>query len=106
MSIFNNNVVYPVSSDDNGINIKPELMEKEKLYHYVFNNKVLLLFKDSQDFLNCYEIEEENWIDISLKEILILSLSGFKKLCANVNPSPDSLNGEVISDSSIKSGTT
>ena len=51
-------MVYPISSDDNGLNIKPELMEKEKLYHHVFKDKVLLLFKDSQDFLNCYEIED------------------------------------------------
>ncbi|MBI2111853.1 MAG: hypothetical protein HYT44_05770 [Nitrosarchaeum sp.] len=56
-------MVYPVSSDDAGLNIKPELMEKEKLYHYVFKNKVLLLFKDSQDFLNCYEIEEEDLVN-------------------------------------------
>ncbi|MFB5604807.1 MAG: hypothetical protein ACE5R5_02475 [Nitrosarchaeum sp.] len=56
-------MVYPVSSDDNGITIKPELMEKEKLYHYLFKNKVLLLFKDSQDFLNCYEIEEEDLVN-------------------------------------------
>ena len=54
---------YPVSADDSGINIKPELMEKEKLYHYVFKNKVLLLFKDLQDFLNCYEIEEEELVN-------------------------------------------
>jgi hypothetical protein len=56
-------MVYPVSSDDNGIHIKPELMEKEKLYHHVFKNKVLLLFKDSQDFLNCYEIEEVDLVN-------------------------------------------
>ena len=56
-------MAYPVSSDDNGLNIKQELMEKEKLYHYVFKNKVLLLFKDSQDFLNCYEIEEEDLVN-------------------------------------------
>ena len=54
---------YPISSDDNDISIKPELMEKEKLYHYVFKNKILLLFKDSQDFLNCYEIEEEDLVN-------------------------------------------
>ncbi|MBI3254472.1 MAG: hypothetical protein HYZ55_00910, partial [Nitrosarchaeum sp.] len=46
-----------------GLNIKPELMEKEKLYHHVFKNKVLLLFKDSQDFRNCYEIEEEDLVN-------------------------------------------
>jgi hypothetical protein len=54
---------YPISSDENGIKIRPELMEKEKLYHHILQNKVLLLFKDSQDFLNCYEIEEETLVN-------------------------------------------
>ncbi len=54
---------YPISSDENGINIKPELMEKEKIYYYEFKGKILLLFKDSQDFLNCYEIEEEDLVN-------------------------------------------
>lgn len=54
---------YPVSANDSGINIKPENMEKEKLYHCVFKDKVLLFFKDSQDMLNCYEIEEKTLVD-------------------------------------------
>lgn len=53
----------PVSSDDTGLKIKPELMEKEKLYHHVFKDKVILLFKDSQDFLNCYEIEDSDLVN-------------------------------------------
>lgn len=61
--MFNTRMAYPVSSDDNGINIKPELMEKEKLYHHVFKDKVLLLFKDSKDFLNCYEIEDTELVN-------------------------------------------
>jgi hypothetical protein len=47
---------YPVSADENGVNLKPEKMEKEKLYHCIFKNKAMLIFKDSQDVLNCYEI--------------------------------------------------
>ena len=54
---------YPVSTGDDGINIKPEKMQKEKLYHCIFKNKVLLVFKDSQDVLNCYEIEEESLVN-------------------------------------------
>ena len=54
---------YPVSIDENGVNLKPEKMEKEKLYHCIFKNKVILVFKDSQDFLNCYEIEEEDLVN-------------------------------------------
>jgi hypothetical protein len=54
---------YPVSIDENGVNLKPEKMEKEKLYHCIFKNKVILVFKDSRDFLNCYEIEEEDLVN-------------------------------------------
>ena len=54
---------YPLSTSNDGINIKPEKMEKEKLYHCVFKNKILLVFKDSQDVLNCYEIEEQDLVN-------------------------------------------
>ena len=48
---------YPVSADENGVNFNPDKMEKEKLYHCIFKNKAMLVFKDSQDVMNCYEIE-------------------------------------------------
>ncbi len=54
---------YPVSADENGLNLKPEKMEKEKLYHCIFKNKAFLVFKDSQGVLNCYEIEEEDLVE-------------------------------------------
>ncbi len=54
---------YPVSADENGLKLKPEKMEKEKLYHCIFKNKVFLIFKDSQDVLNCYEIEQEDLVE-------------------------------------------
>ena len=28
-------------------------------YHCIFNDKVVLLFKDQNEILNCYEIEDE-----------------------------------------------
>jgi hypothetical protein len=54
---------YPISSDENGVNLKPEKMEKEKLYHCIFKNKAILIFKDFQDVLNCYEIEEVDLVE-------------------------------------------
>jgi len=54
---------YPVSADENGLKLKPEKMQKEKLYHCIFKNKAFLIFKDSQDVLNCYEIEQENLVE-------------------------------------------
>jgi hypothetical protein len=54
---------YPVTVDENGLNLKPENMEIEKLYHCIFKEKLMLVFKDSQDMLNCYEIEEKELVD-------------------------------------------
>ena len=54
--------MYPVSTGDDGIKIQPEKMEREKLYHCVFQDKVLLFYKDIQDVLNCYEIEEKDLV--------------------------------------------
>jgi len=54
---------YPVSADENGLNLKLEKMEKEKLYHCIFKNKAFLIFKDSLDVLNCYEIEQEDLVE-------------------------------------------
>jgi len=56
-------VTNPITASDDGIKIKPELMEKEKLYHCIFQDKVLLVYKDSQDILNCYEIEENELVE-------------------------------------------
>ena len=54
---------YPVSVDENGVNFKPEKMEKEKLYHCIFKDKAILVFKDFQDIMNCYEIEEPDLVE-------------------------------------------
>ncbi len=53
----------PISFDVDGIKIKPEKMEKEKLYHCLFKNKVVIFYKDAQEILNCYEIEETEIVD-------------------------------------------
>ena len=53
----------PISSNDEGVKIKPELMEKEKLYHCIFKNKLILFFKDEEEILNCYEIEESDLVE-------------------------------------------
>ena len=55
-------MIYPISAEKDGVKIKPELMEKEKMYHCIFNDKVVLIFKDQNEILNCYEIEDEQII--------------------------------------------
>tara|TARA_B100000029_G_scaffold336411_1_gene328515 strand:+ start:1596 stop:1844 length:249 start_codon:yes stop_codon:yes gene_type:complete len=54
---------YPIEVNDDGVKLKPEIMEPEKLYHCVFKEKIILVFKDHQDFLNCFEIEEKELVD-------------------------------------------
>jgi len=56
-------MTYPLIAEKEGIKIKPEHMEKEKLYHCIFNEKAVLVYKDSQDVMNCFEIEEKVLVD-------------------------------------------
>ena len=53
----------PIEANNDGVKLKPEIMENEKIYHCVFKEKVILVFKDHQDFLNCLEIEEKEIVD-------------------------------------------
>ena len=50
---------YPLSSEKDGIKIKPDKMQPETLYHCIFQNKIMLVYKDQNEILNCYEIVEE-----------------------------------------------
>lgn len=54
----------PISVDDGGLKIKPELMKQDRIYHCVYENRALLFFLDEQKFLNCYEIDEPELVDI------------------------------------------
>lgn len=58
---------YPVTAEPEGVKINPEKMEIDKLYHCVFKDKVILFFKDQNDMLNCYEIDEKELVD-SIKQ--------------------------------------
>ena len=53
----------PIEVNADGVKLKPEIMETEKLYHCIFKEKVILVFKDHQDFLNCFEIEEQEIVN-------------------------------------------
>ena len=49
---------YPLSSGKDGIKIQPDKMQPETLYHCLFQNKVMLVYKDQNEILNCYEIDD------------------------------------------------
>jgi len=60
-------VDYPVTAEPEGVKIKPEKMVTDKLYYCIYKDKVVLFYKDDQDLLNCYEIEEKELVD-SIKQ--------------------------------------
>ena len=49
---------YPIVAKDDGIVIKIEKMEVDKIYHCIYQDKVFLFFKDEQELLNCYEVQD------------------------------------------------
>ena len=48
----------PVESESEGIKLRPEKMETEKIYHCFYENTIFLFYKDEQEFLHCYEVED------------------------------------------------
>ena len=50
---------YPLSSGKDGIKIQPDKMESETLYHCIHQNKIMLVYKDHNEILNCYEIDDD-----------------------------------------------
>ena len=56
----------PVTVNSDGVKLKPEKMIINQLYHCIFENKVFLFYKDEDELLHCYEVEDPN----AIKEIL------------------------------------
>ena len=54
---------YPLTADASGIKVRPERMEPERLYHCLAGGKVMLVYKDNQDVLHCYEVEEKELVE-------------------------------------------
>ena len=55
-----------MQSESEGIKLRPEKMVVDKLYHCIHENKVFLFYKDEQELLHCYEVEDP----LAQKEIL------------------------------------
>ena len=57
---------YPVIVQSDGIKLQPEKMKIDQLYHCIFEEKVFLFYKDEEELLHCYEVEDLS----ATKEIL------------------------------------
>ena len=49
---------YPLTAEKDGIKIRPDNMLPETLYHCIYQNKIMLVYKDQNEILNCYEIDD------------------------------------------------
>lgn len=57
----------PVEIDiENKIKLNPELMIIEKLYPIIFENSIFLFYKDENELINCYEINDKSIIEKAL----------------------------------------
>ena len=52
----------PVIINDNGIKLNPDKMQREELYHCIYQDRIFLFFKDNDDMLHCYEVGDSNII--------------------------------------------
>ncbi|MFQ5941368.1 MAG: hypothetical protein ACE5KA_06700 [Nitrososphaerales archaeon] len=49
----------PIIVKEDGIVVKPSVMKNDEIYHCVYHDKLYLFFKDEQELLNCYEVEDK-----------------------------------------------
>ena len=49
---------YPVIAQPDGIKLNPEKMVIDQLYHCIFEEKVYLFYKDQDELLHCYEVQD------------------------------------------------
>jgi hypothetical protein len=56
-------VDYPIVVESDGVKIRSEKMEIDKLYYCLYQEKILLFHKEKNEMLNCYEITEKDVID-------------------------------------------
>ncbi|MDE1770148.1 MAG: hypothetical protein KGI28_06310 [Thaumarchaeota archaeon] len=54
---------YPILVEADGVKIKAEKMEIDKLYYCIYKEKILLFYKEKNEMLNCYEITEKDVVD-------------------------------------------
>ena len=61
---------YPIVVESEGVKIKSEKMEVDKLYYCLYQEKILLFYKEQNEMLNCYEIAEPaKWIPVRSLQI-------------------------------------
>ena len=56
-------VDYPIVVEPEGVKIRSEKMEVDRLYYCIYQEKILLFYKEQNEMLNCYEITEKDVVE-------------------------------------------
>jgi hypothetical protein len=56
-------VDYPIVVEPEGVKIRSDKMEVDKLYYCIYQEKILLFYKEQNEMLNCYEIAEKDVLE-------------------------------------------
>lgn len=54
---------YPIVVESEGVKIRSEKMEVDKMYYCIYQEKILLFYKEQNEMLNCYEIAEKDIVE-------------------------------------------
>ena len=54
---------YPIVAEPEGVKIRSDKMEVDKLYYCIYQEKILLFYKEQNEMLNCYEIAEKDVLE-------------------------------------------
>ena len=54
---------YPIVVESDGVKIRTEKMQVDKLYYCIYQEKILLFYKEQNEMLNCYEISEKDVVE-------------------------------------------
>ncbi len=54
---------YPIVVEPEGVKIRSDKMEVDKLYYCIYQEKILLFYKEQNEMLNCYEIAEKDVLE-------------------------------------------
>lgn len=63
---------YPVRAEEEGIKLRPELMQVDVIYHCIYDNSVYIFFKDQEELLHCYQVEDPDAVSAIIRDPLNL----------------------------------
>lgn len=58
--------------EEEGIKLRPELMQVDVIYHCIYDNAVYIFFKDQEELMHCYQVEDPDAVSAIIRNPLNL----------------------------------